>query len=104
MTKTEAQIRNWNISQLRSFLPRMQKLMPEDIENKIQQRDLKIFYSVAEKIVDCLRDIKKKNFTCNKCNNIKENAKPTRNKLAYRCDFCNKYNEVLYTIKSIKGK
>lgn len=100
MTQEEAQIRNWKISQLIGILPRLNSLIPEDIKEQMQPRDMKQFVSFADRLLECINDSKVKRFTCEKCNPI--HGKETKNKRAYHCDFCGNWEDKLYTVKSKK--
>ena len=97
MNKKEAQKRNWNICLLTGILPMLKHIIPRDIKDKMQPRDLKQFESFAERLLECINETKIKHFTCDKCSPI--HGKQITNKKAYHCDFCKEWKDKLYTIK-----
>ena len=96
MTKEQAQVRNWDIAQLRGILSRVAKLLPDDIvgEDTDKQDELN---NLAMYFYKKIEDAKVKRFTCEKCNPI--HGKLTKNKKVWRCDYCKAYCVPLYNVK-----
>ena len=97
MTQQEAQQRNWNIGNLLGQLPRLQFIIPADIKAKLPTEELAQFLTFAEVLLETLREAKVKRFTCDTCHIHGKN--PTKNKKAYKCEFCGTWKEPLYNIK-----
>jgi len=100
MTKREAQERNWNLGILKGQLPRLKRIIPQDIKDKMQQRDLRQFLEFAERLLECIEDARIKRFTCDDCH--EHGPRPTLNKKATVCDFCGSWDKTLYTVKRKK--
>jgi len=97
MTQQEAQQRNWQIRTLMGQLPRLGRLIPADIKAKLPTEELTQFLTFAEVLLEILQEAKVKRFTCGTCHPHGKN--PTKNRKAYKCEFCGTLEEPLYNIK-----
>ena len=104
LTRQQSIERNSNIRQLRGMLPRLLSLVPADILSQLDQDRINIIKQLFVDIQNKLDEAKQNKFTCSNCNDT-TNQKPTRNKQAWKCDFCkqskwNTPNEQLFIYKS----
>ncbi len=97
MNAKETKQRNWNIAQLRAIVPRIARLIPDDVYKQMNytKRDISL---IADDIAQALNAVKKNNFVCEKCIDI-SGRKRTKNKCAFKCDICGEYNDNLYLFK-----
>ena len=100
MNRKYAQERNSNIRRLRGMLPLLINLIPNDVIEKIEVDDIKQLDIILNKIIIALNQVKKKQYTCERCNPI--HGKITKNKKALMCDYCRCWQCDLYLVKKEK--
>ena len=95
--------RNHDIFRLRGCT-NLFKNLPTDVAKHLGDNAV---YSLADlilKLEKTLDIVNQKQFICSACANqqLRPLSKPTKNKRAYKCDYCNQWADNLYLIKPIQ--
>lgn len=90
----ETQERNFNIFRLRSFLPYLKHLLPDDVVAALPKEEVTNFYKTANKILVALDRVKKTIAICDSCSRDLENVRRVKTKKSsqelgnFKCDIC----------------
>jgi hypothetical protein len=97
MLNEETKQYRWNLRLLKFNLPRLHKIIPDNIKKKLPEEELMQFLDFTDKLLKEVHEAQRELYTCNKCH--KHKKKPIKDKKIYYCDFCGKMKDTLYKVK-----